>query len=717
MKKINKIFITAICSLIGTAPIFASTPNTGIERYAIYIGSNFGGKNNDRLLYADTDAISFQKTMAEIGGVSNSNGILLLNPTKDEVDTALSSISDAIQRNKNRATRSEFIFYYSGHSDENALLLGKTVYSYATLKNSISSVPSDVHVVILDSCYSGNFIRSKGGKRNKPFLIDDSSVVKGHAYLSSSSSQEFSQESDEIGSSFFTNSMITGLRGAADSSGDKKVTLNELYSYAFSETLSKTETSAIGPQHPNFNITLVGSGDLVLSDISESESMLKIAKDVEGTIIIRTNSGKLISEIHKNDENPIYMALESGNYQATIITNNKTLQGDFSLSNGNVYVLSESDFSEVARLSNRTRGSSDDSKQYVKPRFNFDGAASPSKMNDINQVSFLSLGLLGSADHIIKGAQVSTIYGFANTVYGAQASGIFNIGKTIYGGQAAGIFNKSENILGVQEASCFNIANTIRGIQAAGLFNSSINHTGGQIAGIFNFSTDVNGIQFAGIANSTSKMLGVQSSGILNVAKNIKGAQLSGIMNIANKSEGVQIGLINFAKESSGISLGLINIILNGVLEQSASYTSEGNIALAFRSGTKRLYSIIEYEAEPRFIFRANHHKDNWYDLLSIGLGTRIQANIFNFDFEGLITAVNLKDNDENDSGNSYPSVRIIIGCTPIPHFNIFGGAKLSYRYDDWNEEAFLHQDKNMRIHIGSSSFYPEFEVGMKIKL
>ena len=79
----------------------------------------------------------------------------------------------------------------------------------------------------MDSCYSGNFIRTKGGQHRKPFLIDDSSVVTGHAYLSSSSDKESSQESDEIESSYFTNAMITGLRGAADASGDNKVTLND----------------------------------------------------------------------------------------------------------------------------------------------------------------------------------------------------------------------------------------------------------------------------------------------------------------------------------------------------------------------------------------------------------------------------------------------------------------------------------------------------------
>ena len=172
----------------------------GIIRYGIYVGSNSGGENTQRLLYAETDAVSFQKTMTEIGGIPASNGILLLDPTKSDLDDAMASVSKMINQNKIRSKRSEFVFYYSGHSDENSLILGNTSYGYSELKAAISNIPSDVHVVILDSCYSGNFIRIKGGQRKKPFLMDDSSVVKGHAYLSSSSSQEFAQESAEIGS-------------------------------------------------------------------------------------------------------------------------------------------------------------------------------------------------------------------------------------------------------------------------------------------------------------------------------------------------------------------------------------------------------------------------------------------------------------------------------------------------------------------------------------
>ena len=44
---------------------------------------------------------------------------------------------------------------------------------------------------------------------------------------------EAAQESDRICASYFTHYLVSGFRGAADLSGDGKVTLNEAYQFAF----------------------------------------------------------------------------------------------------------------------------------------------------------------------------------------------------------------------------------------------------------------------------------------------------------------------------------------------------------------------------------------------------------------------------------------------------------------------------------------------------
>lgn len=354
MKSINKnLYILAGMFFLFSNLSFLNA--AGVNRYAIYVGSNKGGDGRSELLYAGTDAENIKNTMAEVGGISDKNSILLVNPSEKEINSAMQSITKMIIQNAD-SSRSEFLFYYSGHSDEDSLLLGNQKFSYSALKNAISEIPSDIHVVILDSCYSGNFIRTKGGQKKKPFLVDDSSVVKGHAYLSSSSETEFSQESDEIEASYFTNAVVTGLRGAADASGDKKVTLNELYSYAFNETLKKTEDSKSGPQHPNYNITLVGSGDLILSDFSESDSIVSVGKDVIGKVVLRDSNGKLVSEIDKSDSVPVMLALPEGKYKVVVIGEEATLQGDVEIKKDDAFVIEKNQLVKIETKENSVRG-------------------------------------------------------------------------------------------------------------------------------------------------------------------------------------------------------------------------------------------------------------------------------------------------------------------------------------------------------------------------
>lgn len=686
--------------------------SNGVDRYAIFVGSNIGGKNNQRLLYAGSDAIAFQKTMNEIGGIPKSNAILLLDPSKDDLDNAMETVSELIRKNREQSKRSEFLFYYSGHSDENALLLGNANYDYSGLKAAITNIPSDVHVVILDSCYSGNFIRTKGGQRKKPFLLDDSSVVKGHAYLSSSSSQEFSQESDEIGSSFFTNAMLTGLRGAADSSGDKKVTLNELYSYAFNETLSKTENTSAGPQHPNYNITLVGSGDLVLSDISNSECVLSLVSELKGRVIIRDSKGKLVSEINKTAGNPVFLAIEKGSYTTTLITETVTMQGAFTLESGRVYELSSGSLFPVTGTFNRVRGS--DSEEDKAENFSDEKSTESEEDRDVKHLPFefsivanefsrhygkkieasVSLALFRSYIFKINGPMLAVIGNRADFVNGLQAAAIYNISGEVHGAQGAGIFNMSDNVNGFQGAGIFNKAQNVNGAQGAGIFNYAENFRGAQGAGIFNISKDFKGVQAAAIANYARKLE--------------KGSLQVGLVNIAGESEGFQIGLVNYSK--------------NGVFEAGASYTTNNNVRFVFNSGNRRLYSVFGFSkpADKFFTFDTNEQ----IATVIMGLGTRLFAGPFNFDFEGMANEVLILTDKEQDTNRHkkriktewFPSFRFSAGYIPVKHLRIFAGIMLMFDFN--NTSAFDNVNNFISINIKDNyKIYPEFDFGVKFSL
>ena len=735
MKRLIFITLTLLC--LSQAFAITTEENTnGVDRYAIYIGSNKGGKGREQLLYAGSDAQNFQKAMSEIGGVSEANSYVLIDPTKESIDRTLNEISRKITTSQSTAKRSEFIFYYSGHSDENSLLLGDTPYDYSALKAAITEVPSDIHVVILDSCYSGNFIRTKGGQKRKPFLIDDSSVVTGHAYLSSSSTNEYSQESDEIESSYFTNAMITGLRGAADASGDNKVTLNELYSYAFNDTLSKTEDSKAGPQHPNYNITLVGSGDLVLSDLSTGEAMLSLSKDAKGKFIIRNADGKLISEINKVAGQPIFMALPAAQYSAVIIDEYSTKQGYFVLEKDQIYVLDQNSLSTIKRKTNRVRGETekdteeddgeilpiDDLEILTKPAetTTSSGRGSRRRYSEDNDMTDIIVESSEAQEAAVQAEKQEKEESYAEMLAPYNMN-VFHLsavpGVSLVGGEkqnamvSLGILGAVDtNVMVLQMSGLMNFATqSVNGLQTAGLFNISGSVNGAQDAGLFNFASDVNGAQVAGL---------------FNVADNVNGVQVAGLFNVAKEVNGAQIGVINIAEESNGVAIGVFNFIKNGMHHIGFSWDTNRMFDMYFQTGTKRLfmtfgmavpyYEYIDEERDPM----------DFTQVYYAGLGTEFRFGWSSADFEILgkyaFRNCDLPKKEEAKDFNYdqffIPSFRITWNVISGSFLDLNIGTSFDVHTAGKNDYAFQILNHRWGMKDDDAVVYPSFFCGFKIK-
>src|SRR6185503_7024142 len=162
------------------------------------------------------------------------------------------------------------IVYYSGHAKDGALRLGDSQVPLGALKTRLGQAPFDVRIGIFDSCQSGALTRTKGARKAPAFEVDARSgrETRGTVILTSSASDEDSQESDQIGGSYFSHHLTSGLLGGADKSGDGRVTLSEAYAYAYDRTVADTADSTAGAQHPTFSYDLSGNGDLVLTDVA-----------------------------------------------------------------------------------------------------------------------------------------------------------------------------------------------------------------------------------------------------------------------------------------------------------------------------------------------------------------------------------------------------------------------------------------------------------------
>ena len=197
--------------IVSAGSLSADQSSGALKRCAVFVGSNDGGHERVRLHYAESDARAMAQVMQELGGVEFNDSLVLLAPTSYDLETAFLMMDSRIRQTHADARRVEFLFYYSGHSDEKGLLLGEERVAYTDLKTSIVDMQADVNIVILDSCFSGAFTRLKGGTRQLPFMVDDSIQMQGHAFLTSSSADEAAQESDHIQGSFFTHYMIAAL--------------------------------------------------------------------------------------------------------------------------------------------------------------------------------------------------------------------------------------------------------------------------------------------------------------------------------------------------------------------------------------------------------------------------------------------------------------------------------------------------------------------------
>lgn len=338
----SKTWILIVLSLFLWPGIVSATSTA--RRFVLAAGANSGGHERVPLRYAVSDAVQFGDVMKKMGGVEASDHILLKDPDVKEFKQALEQMQARVSTSSDGVGRTEILFYYSGHADEEGLLLGEERVSYKELRQMMDDVPADVRITVLDACASGAITRIKGGQRRQAFLVDDSSDMKGYAFLTSSSADEAAQESDQIGSSFFTHYLVSGMRGAADVSGDSKVSLTEAYEFAFDETLASTTETRGGAQHPAYEINLSGTGDVVMTDLREISAGLLLTEELSGRFFVRNARRQLVAELFKPEGRSVELGLEPGTYRVYMAQEEELFLGSKKLETGDRVVLQLPDF-------------------------------------------------------------------------------------------------------------------------------------------------------------------------------------------------------------------------------------------------------------------------------------------------------------------------------------------------------------------------------------
>jgi hypothetical protein len=756
--------MTPLPGLAGIAVALAATAQaaepasdaTAIRRFALIASSNDGGPNRVRLRFANSDAESVGRVLAGLGGVRDGDLILVREATRDRLLTAFADMKARLISERRPQVRREVFVYYSGHSDEDGLLLGGERIGYRELRQWIDEVGADVRIAILDSCASGSLIRLKGGAHRAPFLSDVSTQARGHAFLTASSADEAAQESDRVGAAFFTHYLLSGMRGAADANHDRRVTLNEAYQFAYNETLQRTETSRAGAQHPAYDFQLAGTGDLVMTDLRTSSSRLVLTRDIAGRIYVRDSVGRLVVELRKEPTYPVELGLESGPYRVVLDRDGRIFDGAFDLpSNGRVDVSTDK-LTPVAPLVSTLRGN-DVGEPALAPapaigpapaasvqenaparreyrRVGFDLVLAPGYRMSGNpgqpvEHGFV-LGLLGHSDYL-RGAQVSLVGSIAQDgVEGVQIGGATALSYgPVRGVQLAGFNLALGGLHGVQLGWIASIATgKVEGVQLSMVNVAKGSLRGAQVGYVNIQNGDLDGSQI-GLVNidhanrqSRGPQVGLvnltagtgeryaNNVGLVNVARKHHGIQV-GLVNVAEDVDGVQVGLISVARTNNGASIALLPIVINGDNRVTLGWNSTTVANLGCKLGTRRFYMAcalgISQDRD------ATGHREY---AASLGFGGHLvpRGGRFLLDLD-LIASHFAASGDWHRQRRWVSSLRLQAGFAVARHLAIVGGPTLNVqeaegdddhrpRGVDWAEKVWTRGSHTVRLYPGLSA-------------
>lgn len=638
------------CALIAISFTQSFAKSTSIQRFALIVGKNDGGNARSTLQYAESDAKKVSHIFQRYGGIDTLDQKVLLNPDHVELDNVFQSLNKKFKSLETKNQSNEFFFFYSGHSNEDGLLLGKTLYPYKKLKAKISSLATNVNVVILDSCASGSFTLLKGGKKRPSFMTNNLSDLKGHVYLTSSSNKEAAQESDVIKGSYFTHYLVSGLRGAADNSNDGKITLNEAYQYAYNETLAKTEKTLTGAQHPSYDIQLSGRGELVMTDTTSNSATLILPKTLYGRMYIRDMNENLVAEVNKIKNNKVQMGLEAGSYSIILNQEGNLFKTVIVLTDKTPAILSHNSFKSFKGEFTTPRG---ENEKVIPAVICITPGLCASGEPTQNAKTYFGLGLWST--------QIAKVHGVSASIASTKIS------KDLKGVQAAFGYTENEgNTKGVQAAFGYNkTEKDLIGVQSAFGYNS--------------VEGDLTGVQSTfGYNKVEGKMTGVQVAFGKNQADKVNGIQV-GVYNVAKKVKGVQLGLVNYTEDIDGMSFGLVTIVKNGIIRMELATNNDEGKSLTMKYGTRYTYSMLSIGVH-KIEDSSNDYRNNF----GLGLGARLDLEPFYVNFETIYLLhddidENKKDPDEAFDNYALWQLRILPGVKINERFSVFAGVTFNH--------------------------------------
>jgi len=352
-------------------------------RIGLIAGNNLGHDSNHKLRYAEAEVTRLSELLRTSGDFDTV--VTLRGANRRDIENSLLQVRRKLETAKTEGNQTLFLFYYSGHGDNEALELGSERFPLRDLRGYLEQLTSaDVRVAFVDACQSGALTGVKGGRRAPGFEVRlaDPGQVKGMAIVTSSTANEFSQESDELQGSFFSHSIMSGLRGAADTSRDGQVTLSEVYQFAFKRTLASTAASLVGGQHPTYDYRMAGAGEVVLTRIRPKDARLAFVREQGSTYtVFNKRRGEVVAELPSSPSEDLYLAVPAGEYRIVRRMLGDVKEQNLALASDSSTTVEPSAMTEVVQASRRKKGGGDELRNALGVYAGFGTATVPGSAN------------------------------------------------------------------------------------------------------------------------------------------------------------------------------------------------------------------------------------------------------------------------------------------------------------------------------------------------
>jgi hypothetical protein len=352
--------LLAACVLFGAA--LAPGP-AAAERYALAIGSNVGDDEEEVLRWAEEDARKTHALLTQLGDIPKENTRLVLGGGPAEVRAAIAELRGQIARSR-RPSETVLFAYYSGHGSARDLHLAGDRLPLAELDALLADARATTLVTIVDACRDqARGVRRKGASHAEPFEIrlEHEQGPSGRVTITAAGHNEVAQESDRLRGSFFTHHLLSGMRGAADRDGDRQVNLDELYRYAYHNTLISSHAHLAAVQHPQLQVELSGEGELVVTRLTRADAVLTLAAPLGGDVmVVDADSGQVVAQLFKAEGALAQLALPAGRFRVQLRRSDAIYSGDVGLEWGGRATLERSALERSALQRSARKGGGDE---------------------------------------------------------------------------------------------------------------------------------------------------------------------------------------------------------------------------------------------------------------------------------------------------------------------------------------------------------------------